>query len=78
MFVQVFQDPEDCEDLHNLCSSWSKSGECNNNAKYMQGDDSHLGMCRLSCGACQLCSKLDTACRSENRIRAGYLPVVDL
>lgn len=76
--VQIFQDPEVCEDDHKLCASWAESGECKNNKKYMEGDDSHLGMCRQSCGACTVCSTDDVACRSENRIRAGFLPVLDL
>ena len=79
LVVQVFQpDPEDCEDHHKLCSSWATSGECIQNAKYMEGGDSNLGMCRLSCGTCTVCTPNDMACRSQNRIRAGYLPVVDL
>ena len=76
--AQVFRDPEECEDLHKLCSSWATSGECKNNAKYMEGDDSNLGMCRLSCGLCTVCAADDITCKSQNRIRAGYLPVVDL
>ena len=76
--VQVFQDPEECEDNHKLCASWAESGECQKNQKYMEGDDSHLGMCRHSCGVCSVCTAEDTACRAENRIRAGFLPVFDL
>ena len=76
--MQVFQDPEECEDSHKLCASWAKTGECKNNAKYMEGDESHLGMCRLSCNMCTVCSRTDVACKSANRMRAGYLPVVDL
>lgn len=76
--AQVFQDPEECEDLHKLCSSWAKSGECKSNVKYMEGDDTNLGMCRRSCDVCTVCAANDLACRSENRIRAGYLPVLDM
>ncbi|KAL3148525.1 hypothetical protein ABBQ38_013963 [Trebouxia sp. C0009 RCD-2024] len=75
---EVFQDPEECEDLHKLCSSWAKSGECKSNVKYMEGDDTNLGMCRRSCDVCTVCAANDLACRSENRIRAGYLPVLDM
>ncbi|KAL3137205.1 hypothetical protein ABBQ32_006763 [Trebouxia sp. C0010 RCD-2024] len=75
---EVFQDPEECKDLHKLCSSWAKSGECKSNVKYMEGDDTNLGMCRRSCGVCTVCAANDSTCRSENRIRAGYLPVLDM
>lgn len=76
--AEVFQDPEVCEDNHKLCASWAESGECKQNMKYMEGDDAHLGMCRQSCDVCRVCTADDTACRSENRIRAGYLPVLDI
>ncbi len=44
----------------------------------MEGDDAHLGMCRWSCDVCRVCTADDTACKSENRVRAGYLPVLDI
>ena len=78
LVVQVFLDPGDCEDHHPLCSSWAVSGACKDNAKYMEGGDSNLGMCRLSCGTCTVCAPNDMACRSQNRVHAGYLPVEDL
>ena len=76
--VQVFHDPELCEDTHTLCAKWAGSGECEKNPKYMIGDDSRLGTCRLSCHACEACASTDTQCKSQNRIRSGYLPILDV
>lgn len=76
--IQEFRDPEICEDNHKLCPNWAKNGECDKNPKYMVGDDSRLGACRLSCGACESCAAHDNTCKSQNRMRAGYLPILDL
>lgn len=44
----------------------------------MKGDAFNLGACRLSCGACEPCADGDTACKSRNRVAAGYLSMEEL
>ena len=42
-----------------------------------QGSATGLGACRRSCGECTVCAAGDAACRRENRLRAGFLPIHD-
>jgi hypothetical protein len=37
---------DDCEDRHDSCVQWARSGECKKNPRYM------LDSCRLSCNSC--------------------------
>ena len=41
-----------CQDYHQMCSSWAKSGECTKNGAYMTGSDGSQGECRKSCKTC--------------------------
>ena len=42
-----------------------------------QGSPTSLGTCRRACGECTVCAEDDAACRRENRLRAGFLPIHD-
>ena len=70
--------PEDCEDRNAMCATWVASGECEKNPNFMVGDPFMLGDCMLSCGACEKCAPGDDACRSRNRVNAGYLSVEEM
>jgi len=70
--------PEDCKDTSSKCESWSKSGECDRNPGFMRGDSFSLGACRRACGECEVCTPTDRACKSRNRVRAGYLSLDQL
>lgn len=65
--------PAPCPALPCLCP-----GECEGNAAYMRGDATTLGECRRACGDCEVCRPDDIACKSRNRVRAGYLPLEDI
>jgi prolyl 4-hydroxylase len=67
--------PEICADNHSECDGWAAAGECDRNPKFMKGDDSSLGACRLSCKECEVCGPKDRACMSRNRLQAGFLPL---
>lgn len=41
-----------CRDLHEKCSGWAASGECEANPNYMIGSKSNTGHCRRACGMC--------------------------
>lgn len=45
----------------------------------MKGGAAGTGACRKSCSECKECAAGDAgaACRRENRVRAGYLPIHD-
>lgn len=43
----------------------------------MAGDGYTLGACRRACGLCTVCERRDAACREANRVRAGFLPLLD-
>lgn len=45
---------------------------------YMRGDAFNLGACRAACGDCEACGESDLACKSRNRVRAGYLSMEEL
>ncbi|KAG2489361.1 hypothetical protein HYH03_012191 [Edaphochlamys debaryana] len=66
-------DPGICVDLHEMCNTWAKSGECENNPGYMTGSNSGMGQCRLACKACEECDEGDTACYDRNREVGGFL-----
>ncbi|KAG0474082.1 hypothetical protein HPP92_015373 [Vanilla planifolia] len=51
-FPSNFNFTNDCDDWNELCSFWSKEGECNTNPGYMIGNDSFPGLCRKSCKVC--------------------------
>ncbi|PSC72823.1 Prolyl 4-hydroxylase subunit alpha-1 [Micractinium conductrix] len=70
--------PEDCRDSQAECKSWADAGECEKNKQYMRGDAFQLGNCRASCGDCEVCKEGDRACKSRNRVRAGYLSLDEL
>ena len=66
---------QECNDVHELCPTWAKIGECQKNQNYMEGDGAYaLGACRLSCGKCLPCALTDGTCRQRNRELAGFLP----
>jgi prolyl 4-hydroxylase len=68
-------DPVACVDLHPQCKIWADAGECKANRKYMVGDASGVGSCRMACGACRPCQAGDQACRDAARKKAGFLVV---
>lgn len=70
--------PEECKDAMHECPDWAKSGECEKNLQFMRGDAFTLGNCRASCGDCEVCQDDDIACKSRNRVKAGYLPMEDI
>lgn len=70
--------PEDCKDAMPECKEWAESGECDKNEQFMRGDSFSLGTCRASCGDCEVCGDGDIACKSRNRMRAGYLSMEEL
>ena len=43
----------------------------------MAGDGYTLGVCRRACGLCTVCRHRDAACREANRVRAGFLPLLE-
>ncbi|KAI3436521.1 hypothetical protein D9Q98_005938 [Chlorella vulgaris] len=70
--------PEECKDSHTECASWAEAGECEKNAQFMRGDAFSLGNCRAACGDCEMCGSDDIACKSRNRVRAGYLSMEEI
>ena len=54
-------EPAKCEDNHENCESWAKTGECEKNPSYMKPN------CKLSCGLCRQCQKGDVLCERKNR-----------
>ncbi|KAK9812070.1 hypothetical protein WJX73_002934 [Symbiochloris irregularis] len=70
------QTPEDCDDRNKECPDWAGKGECDKNPSYMKGDSFSLGNCRLSCSLCTVCKQDDNECRQDNRMRAGFLPIL--
>ncbi|KAI3428055.1 hypothetical protein D9Q98_006440 [Chlorella vulgaris] len=69
--------PEECVDTDAGCPGWAAAGECQRNPGFMRGAANTLGTCRASCGDCTVCKVDDAACRRENRLKAGFLPVND-
>ncbi|KAI7844137.1 hypothetical protein COHA_002272 [Chlorella ohadii] len=69
--------PDECEDTDENCENWAQAGECDKNPQFMKGSATGLGTCRRSCGECTVCAEGDAACRRENRLRAGFLPIHD-
>ncbi|KFM24033.1 Prolyl 4-hydroxylase subunit alpha-1 [Auxenochlorella protothecoides] len=67
--------PEICSDRDERCPGWVESGQCSSNSGFMVGDMFQLGACRKSCGACKDCEQGDVVCLSENREKAGFLPL---
>ena len=70
--------PEDCEDFDSSCTRWAKAGECTKNLGYMQGDASTFGSCRKACRVCKPCARGDKACKTSNRLQAGFPALEDL
>ncbi|KAL4859681.1 putative prolyl 4-hydroxylase 4 [Chlorella vulgaris] len=60
------QPPARCQDLQPECTAWAAQGECTANARYMVGDETTAGACRLACGACRACQPGDVLCEREN------------
>lgn len=72
-------DPGICMDYYKECSRWASTGECQKNQAWMEGDGGNtLGNCRKSCKACELCTKGDKECYTNNRRQAGYLTLPEL
>lgn len=74
--------PEECGDSDKRCGDWAAEGECEANPVYMKGEGVALGACRKACGECEPCEGLGDAeaqaCRSRNRVRAGFLAMEEL
>jgi len=70
--------PEECKDTEPECAGWAAAGECEKNKPFMVGDDFTLGACRVSCKTCEDCAADDRACKSRNRVNAGYLSLDEL
>ncbi|KAL4422226.1 hypothetical protein ABPG77_009701 [Micractinium sp. CCAP 211/92] len=70
-------EPEDCADADPSCGDWAANGECTSNPGFMRGGPNSLGTCRKACGDCTVCQPGDAACRRENRVKAGFLPIHD-
>ncbi|EFJ42276.1 hypothetical protein VOLCADRAFT_67269 [Volvox carteri f. nagariensis] len=66
-------DPGVCTDLHEMCDTWARAGECQNNPGYMLGSNTGIGNCRLACKDCELCDQGDQACYQRNRESGGFL-----
>ncbi|KAG7669310.1 hypothetical protein Ndes2526B_g05614 [Nannochloris sp. 'desiccata'] len=70
--------PEECKDTEPECPRWAAAGECQKNKPFMIGDDFSVGACRVSCKMCEDCATDDRACKSRNRVIAGYLSLDEL
>jgi len=46
--------PPGCANLHDSCSVWAESGECEKNAEFMVGTRESPGSCIGACGRCDL------------------------
>ena len=64
------------QDIESNCKAWAEAGECEKNEGFMVGTSgSGIGHCRLSCKACEVCSKGNRACLNRNRVKDGFLPL---
>ncbi|GFR51271.1 hypothetical protein Agub_g13579 [Astrephomene gubernaculifera] len=70
---QPLPDPGVCANLHEMCDTWAKSGECTHNPGYMKGGNVGQGSCRLACKDCEACEEGDRECYKRNRESGGFL-----